>query len=134
MDHRFRPGWCLIAQTRRSKARHAERPRRFPQVHDGYAVHLTERCDGWSITVVRAGRAAPFEVHHRDPQHALTMAKTVAVTEGADLLVLTAIGRGHEFVRAAHVASYALPIDGALADGSLRTSSTPTCLRDDLRT
>lgn len=104
--------------------------------HDGYTVHLTEHCEGWSIAVTRAARVAPFEVHHRDPQRALAMAKIVAVTEGANLVVLTAMGRGQEFVPAARVASYVLPIHPALAVGSLRTSCPPICLavRDDLRT
>jgi hypothetical protein len=86
-----------------------------PSVH-GYSVQLTERCDGWSITVTRAGRAAAFQVHHRDAQRALAMAKTVAVTEGADLFVLTAMGRGYEFVPAARVASYVLPFRDEVAD------------------
>lgn len=91
-------------------------------VEHGYTVHLMEHsCDGWSIAVTRAGRAAAFVVHHRDPEGAVEMAKTLAVTEGADLEVLRA-GRGYEFVPAARVAAYVLPINTAPANGCLRTS------------
>jgi hypothetical protein len=82
----------------------------------GYTVHLTERRDDWSIAVTRAGRAAAFEVYHRDAQSALAMAKALAATEGADLVVLTVAGRGYEFVPAARVSSYVLPIRRHVAD------------------
>jgi hypothetical protein len=100
-----------------------------PSLDQGYTVQLTEHCDGWSIAVTRAGRAAAFQVHHRDPQGALAMAKAVALTEGADLVVVTATQRGHEFVPAARVASYVLPFHSAPADGYLRRSSAdlPCC-------
>jgi hypothetical protein len=118
LDYRFRPERRLKMQTRRPGLRMASDHVDTRSVHDGYAVHVTEHREGWSITVTRGGRAAPFEVHYCDPEHALATAKAVALTEGADLVVLTAIGRGHELVPAAQVASYVLPIHAALADRS----------------
>lgn len=83
-----------------------------PDVHGGCTVHLTQHRDGWSVTVSRACRPAAFEAHHRNAADALAMAKQIAAAEAADLIVLTLDGRGmgYEFVPAARVASYVLPI------------------------
>lgn len=90
-------------------------PPTTPGAADNYAVHITEQPDGWwSITITRAGRPAPFFMQFREAAPALVMAKAVALTEGADLIVRTAAGRNGagERVPAAQIARYELPSRG----------------------
>jgi hypothetical protein len=74
-------------------------------------VHLTEHRGSWNISVTSRGHAARFHSQHRDALVALATAKALAAAECGDLLVLLAGQSARlDFVPAAAVASYVLPI------------------------